>query len=153
MEFHRIADVDWSENTQLTSGREDDQTVDPRSASGAGYWSCRIPGSPVGPAPRARNSSKTPLLRPPVNPPSVFGVLSPGNPRLVNQDGSRMLQNCESDVEQSSTLYLPGAGGVVAVAGTVPAEFQRVLCPGILRRRLFPGNDQVVDADGNLAAD
>ena len=67
-------------------------------------------------------------------------------PRLVNQGGNRMLQNCERYVEQSSALYLPGAGGSVAVAGTVPAEFQRILCTGILRRRLFPGNKQVVDA-------
>jgi hypothetical protein len=44
---------------------------------------------------------------------------------------------CEEKVAFVAAVRVHAARSAVALAGVVPTEFQRVLCPGFLRRGIF----------------
>ena len=58
----------------------------------------------------------------------------------------RMLGNREGKVETMAAVRLYAAGGIVPVAGTVPAEFQRALWAGVLCGSVFSEGDEMVAA-------
>src|SRR6266568_886301 len=69
--------------------------------------------------------------------------------RLVIGARRGMLGAGERKLEQVAAWPLPAGGGFVALAGTVPAEFQRLLRAGLLWRPLLSGTDGLVAAFGD----
>src|ERR1035437_491765 len=62
-------------------------------------------------------------------------------------------RRCERKVEQVIAVCLYAGRGAVALAGAVPAEFQRILRAGLLRWRLLSTQCQMVAADGHAGGD
>ena len=58
-------------------------------------------------------------------------------------------RRCERQMEQMAALPLHAGGSLVALAGIIPAQLQRVLRAGFLRGRVLPPRYQVVAAAGD----